>query len=90
MANKESYTLHFDLSLEDARAFYDFIEGPDVATRRPAPSLGVIMVAERKAWREIALKIHSGLALSQAVKKQMDSFLPCSTLRGTGQRLRRT
>ena len=65
----------FDLSLEDGRAFYDFIEGPDVANRRPTPPLGVIMVAERKAWREIALKMHGGLTLTQAVKKQMESFL---------------
>lgn len=65
----------FDLSLTEAREFYDFLEGPEVATRRPPPSLSVVMVAERKAWREIALKMHGGLTLSQAVKKQMESFL---------------
>jgi hypothetical protein len=65
----------FDLSLEEAKAFYDFLEGPEVASRRPAPSLAVIMVAERKAWREIALKMHNGHTLAQSVKKQMESFL---------------
>ena len=39
------------------------------------PPLGVIVVAERKAWREIAFKTHGGLTLTQAVKKQMESFL---------------
>ena len=65
----------FDLSLEEAKAFYDFLEGPEVASRRPAPSLAVIMVAERKAWREIALKMHNGHTLAQSVKKQMEAFL---------------
>ena len=47
--------------------FYDFIYGEEIATRKPAPSLQVLMIAERNAWREIALKLHSDTPLADAL-----------------------
>ena len=46
---------------------YDFIYGDEIATRKPAPSLQVLMIAERNAWREIALKLHADVPLADAI-----------------------
>ncbi len=47
--------------------FFDFLMGPAIATRVPAPSLSVLMIAERKAWREVVLKMHRGETLETAL-----------------------
>jgi hypothetical protein len=59
---------HFDLTKETLDDFYDFLMGPAIATRTPAPSLAVIMISERKAWREIVLKMHKGDTLKSALQ----------------------
>jgi hypothetical protein len=48
--------------------YYKFIYGQDIAQRHPAPSLSVLMIAERNSWREIAKKLHKGSTLAQALK----------------------
>jgi hypothetical protein len=50
----------FDASKDDMDSFYKFLYGPDIASKSPAPTLRVLMITERKAWREIALLFHLG------------------------------
>jgi hypothetical protein len=44
-----------DLTKDKLDKFYDFLYGETIMTREPAPSLSVMKVAERKAWRRVAL-----------------------------------
>ena len=57
----------FDLTLEVAEDFYKWLHGPSIATRNPPPSVGVIMRAERLAWREIARQMHMGKTMQTAL-----------------------
>jgi hypothetical protein len=55
------------LSKESLHGFYDWIYGNEIMTRSPAPSLKVLMTAERKAWRKISIMLHEGSTLQSAI-----------------------
>jgi len=57
----------FDLDVQSIDEFYEFLYGPTIATRTPAPSLKVLMVTERKAWRQVALDLHKGISLKTSL-----------------------
>ena len=60
---------------EDLDRFYRFVLGSSIAHRSPAPSVTVLMIAERKAWREVVLSMHRGATLKQALSDiQADSL----------------
>jgi hypothetical protein len=60
---------------EDLDSFYRFLLGPAIAHRTPPPSVMVLMIAERKAWREVVISMHKGVPLRQALKDvQADSL----------------
>ena len=50
----------FNAAKKDFDDMYEFILGPRLATRTPAPSVKVMMITERKMWKEIALLMHKG------------------------------
>ena len=47
--------------------FYKFLYGSELAGRSPPPPLGVMMYAERLAWRRIAIDVHNGTTLDKAI-----------------------
>ena len=53
----------FDVTHSDLEEFYQWLHGPAIASRTPAPSVQVVSRAERMAWREIAQKMHLGKSL---------------------------
>ena len=57
----------FDVDVPAMDDFYEFLFGPNIATRTPSPSLKVLMVAERKVWRQIALDLHKGITLKSSL-----------------------
>ena len=63
------------ISKETLDSLYDFLYGRAIAGRTPAPSMKVLMLTERKAWREISLELHKGTCLDEAVKKVQSDFL---------------
>ena len=58
----------FDAKYNDFDRFYDFIYGSRIAQRNPSPSVRVLMIAERKAWKEIALLMHKGTGLKESME----------------------
>jgi hypothetical protein len=60
---------NLDVTHDDMKKFYKYILGPDVAQSKPAPSVKVLMIAERKAWRKIAIFMHEGSDLKAAMEK---------------------
>jgi hypothetical protein len=65
----------FNVTKTDMDEFYDFIYGSEIATRTPAPSLAVLMIAERKAWREVVLQMHKGTNLKEAIQNMRNNHL---------------
>jgi hypothetical protein len=65
----------FNVTKTDMDEFYDFIYGSEIATRTPAPSLAVLMIAERKAWREVVLQMHKGTNLKEAIQNTRNNHL---------------
>jgi hypothetical protein len=63
------------ISKEVLDELYKFIYGPSIATRTPAPSVAVLMRTERKVWRQIAMDLHEGLNLNDAIKKAQTDYL---------------
>ena len=54
---------------------YKFIYGPSIAGRVPAPSVAILMRTERKVWRQIAMDLHEGSNLNDAIKKAQTDYL---------------
>ena len=59
----------FDIKWEDLCQFYDWLLGPEMGAKNPAPSPPVILNAERKVWELIDRKIRTGSKLSTALKE---------------------
>ncbi|CAE7365451.1 AHNAK, partial [Symbiodinium sp. CCMP2592] len=59
------------LTKADLDDFYNFLFGDTIMGREPAPSLGVLMTAERKVWRQVALNMAKDetLTISAALKE---------------------
>ena len=55
------------VSLEEVSQFYSWLHGPSISTRSPPPSVGVVIRAERLAWKEIAKHMHLGKTLSESL-----------------------
>jgi hypothetical protein len=51
----------------DMDELYQFIDGPRVARKDPPPTVATLMAAERAVWRELAIKVHGGTTLKQAM-----------------------
>ena len=65
-AHKEMDNLQ--LPWEDLRDFYEkILFGSMVLKRKRPPSLRVIMLAERRCWREVAMRIYNGTSLATAL-----------------------
>ena len=45
---------NLQVEVQDLEDFYGFLDGPDVGSRSPMPSLEVLKRAERAAWRKIS------------------------------------
>ena len=73
-AHKEMENLQ--VPWEVLRDFYEkFLFGPLVLKRKKPPSLRVIMLAERRCWREIAMRIYNGTDLSTALQDMRSDSL---------------
>ncbi|CAE7501276.1 unnamed protein product [Symbiodinium sp. CCMP2592] len=59
------------LTKADLDDFYNFLFGDTIMGREPAPSLRVLMTAERKVWRQVALNMAKDetLTISAALKE---------------------
>ncbi|CAE7766703.1 Rbm17 [Symbiodinium sp. CCMP2592] len=59
------------LTKADLDDFYNFLFGDTIMGREPAPSLGVLMTAERKVWRQVALNMAKDetLTITAALKE---------------------
>ena len=66
---------HFDINLDDMQTFYRWLHGPSIANRKPPPSVGVLMRAERMAWREVAKLVHLGRSTKQALTEVKQDLL---------------
>ena len=63
------------VSKQDLDEYYSWFFGPEIATRNPAPPLKVLENADLAAWRHIAIKLHRGSTLKQAIKDiRMDAL----------------
>lgn len=58
---------NIQITKDELDEFYDHIYGPRLAGATPVPSLRVLMIAERKAWRNISLMLYRGKTLSAAL-----------------------
>ena len=84
---------NLQVSKKQLGALYDFIEGPKIALKENPPSLQCVMVAERKAWSNIAIAVHEGNTLSASIDKCiMDTlfwtaeiYQRCRDTKGTGK-----
>ena len=65
----------FDAGLEDIKTLYRKIQGNSLGGAPNKPSLKVLMIAERKAWREIALKMYRGTTLKEAIDSMIQDSL---------------
>ena len=65
----------FDITFTEMEDFYQWLHGPAIATRVPAPSVPVVSRAERMAWREIAQKMHLGKSLKLALSEIKSDLL---------------
>ena len=45
------------LKEEELDEFYEFLYGEDIMRKKPTPSLAVVRIAERKAWRHMAIEL---------------------------------
>ena len=67
-ANPQHGNIQVDKKVLDE--LYDFIEGPEIATRpNTRPTLAVMRQAERAAWKKICLHIHDNMTLTNAIGK---------------------
>ena len=66
---------NLQVSREEIDDFYIFLDGPDIGSRKPPPSIDVLMRAERAAWRKIATLVHGGLTLKEALVKIQNEAL---------------
>lgn len=55
------------ITLEEVNLFYTWLHGPAIASRTPPPTVGVVIRAERLAWKEIAKHMHLGKTLSESL-----------------------
>ena len=55
------------VSLDELVQFYSWLHGPSISSRTPPPSVGVVIRAERLAWKEIAKHMHLGKTLSESL-----------------------
>jgi hypothetical protein len=65
----------FDVTYSDLEDFYQWLHGPAIAARTPAPSVQVLSRAERMAWREIAQKMHLGKSLKTSLIEVKNDLL---------------
>ena len=65
----------FNLTKDDLDAFYQWFEGPSISSREPAPSVQVLVHAERNAWREILKHMYAGAYLKEAINKVQADLL---------------
>lgn len=65
----------FNAKYEDLEEWYAFFWGKDIADRKPAPSEGVLLYAERNAWRDIHNKVYEGATLKEALTAQRNDTL---------------
>jgi len=61
---------NLQIDMDDINAYYeDFLFGDRVLGRSPPPSIKVLMIAERKAWRDIHIKVCKGTTLKEAMRQ---------------------
>eukprot|EP00971_Amphidinium_carterae_P263829 5234385-Amphidinium_carterae.1 len=60
---------HLQIEMSDLEKLYGFLDGPEISRRSPAPSLHVMMRAERAAWRRISILLHEGQNLPSAIQQ---------------------
>ena len=65
----------FDVTKDDLDEWYDWFWGRDIAGRTPAPSDYTLMLAERKAWREVHNLVYKGETLKSALETLRKDYL---------------
>ena len=65
----------FNASWQDLEAFYTWLQGPEIGAKRPPPSPGILLAAERKAWALIEQHLHGGMHLKEALLEVRNSTL---------------
>lgn len=56
------------ITKQDLDEYYNWFFGPEIAGRTPAPPLRVLENADLAAWRRIAIELHRGRDVKQALK----------------------
>jgi len=56
------------VEIRDVEALYRYLEGPRVARKNPAPPVPLLAKLERAVWREIAVLVHEGKSLKEAME----------------------
>ena len=63
------------MTKDDLDEWYDWFWGRDIAGRTPAPSDYTLMLAERKAWREVHNLVYKGETLKSALETLRKDYL---------------